>query len=173
MKWLASRAFLTGVFLVIAIGMLLQLHGMGKVSRIVPLLVLGPTIALLGLQLTMDLVRPLRIRDRGWMPRGSGRTAEPAEAQRDPADGNADRVRDPSPARLLWVLALPVMVFLLGFTVAIPLHAFVQLRVLSRERWRPSLVMPAALLGIFLLFTRLLPDIRLWQGWIWMQLGWL
>ncbi|MBP6876190.1 MAG: hypothetical protein KBD56_08980 [Candidatus Eisenbacteria bacterium] len=173
MKWLASRAFVTAVLLVIAIGMLVQLHGMGKVSRLVPLLVLVPTIALLGVQLTMDLVHPLRIRDRGWMPRGSGRATDPAETQRCQADRNADKVCDRSPARLLWVLALPVMVFLLGFTVAIPLHAFVQLRALSQERWRASLVMPAALLVLFLLFTRLLPDIRLWQGWIWMQLRWL
>jgi hypothetical protein len=148
---LRHPAFFTLILLVFVLAILIASAHLGRVARLVPLVVAVPTFVILTTQLILDL-SPRRGPD--------GRTS-----QRDP------RPASPAVGQLGWALLLPVAIYLLGFLVAVPLHCLIQLRCFSKERWTLSLIIPVGLCGLFVLIARLVPAVPLWHGWIWMRLG--
>ena len=177
MKLLRSRAFFTCVLLLGVLVMLALTPRLGSIARFVPLVVLLPTAALLAVQLGRDLAH----REERARPAPEAHAAPAAAVpQEPPASGTAPRPPvSGTPAALLtrplarfvWALSLPGVIYLLGFPAAVPLHAFLYLRVLSRERWSISLLVPAGLLCVLLFLTRLVPGAALWPGWTWMHWG--
>lgn len=148
---LRHPAFFTLILLAFVLAILIATPRLGRVARLVPLVVAVPTFVILAAQLILE-----------FSPRRKMAGRAP---QRDAAAASLGA------AQLGWALLLPVTIYLLGFFVAVPLHCFVQLRYFSRERWMLSLIIPAGLCGLFVLIARLVPAVPLWQGWIWMRLG--
>lgn len=196
MKLLRHRAFFTLALLLFTLALLAATPQLGRVARLVPLVVIVPTLVLLSLQLADDLIPRFRSfwEDKGrarWIPlpersaregrdRESGRKS-PGDTTRGAArDATPDARREAGPVarrggspagRLGWTLLLPLMIYALGFCVAIPVHALVYLRRFSGERWRLSVGIPLGLLCLLLLLPRLVPGVSLWPGWIWARLG--
>jgi len=144
----SSLAF-TGMLwlgVLLLVGLSLRL---GHVARFVPLLVGAITLVLLTAQLVRDML------------------AARAPARRDASGATPPALPGGRARRFLWVLCLPVLVFLLGFALALPLHAFVYLRGLSHERWGRALGIPLVLIGLVVGIRFLLPAVPLWQGWLW------
>ena len=191
MKLLRHRALFTLVLLLFVAGMLWKTSELGRVARFVPLLVMAPTLALLAFQVALDVFPRLRGISRGleavrWLPPPAKPEAMPAAMpvtmpaataatipgtlpQEERAVGAA--AKQGATARFLWTLALPGMVYLLGFSVAVPLHALVYLRGLSGERWRLALAVAAGLAVLAWLVARLVAAVSLWPGWVWMRVG--
>jgi hypothetical protein len=181
MSLLRHRACFTLALLLFVVAMLAATPRLGRVARFVPLLVIAPTLALLIAQLALDLVPRFRGIQRNmertrWLPlpeRGMQGSREEECKQAAPREGESRpaAVRESrAGGRLGWTLLLPVTIYLLGFSAAIPLHTFVYLRWFSGERWRLSLAIPAGLYGLFFILARFVPTVSLWPGWIWMRL---
>ena len=115
---LTERAALTGVLAGFVLLLLISAAGLGPVTRLVPIVVAVPTLAILSYQLRQDLL--------GQPPTG-------AEAA---SSGSA------RPA-FLWILVLPPMLLVLGFLLGIPFHTLLFLRVRGREPWFRSVLMAA------------------------------
>jgi hypothetical protein len=171
MNVLRHPALFTLILLVFVVAILIATPRLGRVARLVPLVVAVPTAVLLAAQLILDLVPRRRTPGRGSEPTGWLRFAGRAKEAAD----DREALRDAKPAassagQLGWALLLPVTIYFLGFLIAVPLHCMIQLRCFSGERWTLSLAVPAGLCGLFVLIARLIPAIPLWQGWIWMRL---
>jgi hypothetical protein len=170
MNLLRRPAFFTLVLLAFVQAILAATPRLGRIARMVPLIVAVPTAALLAGQVALDLT-PRRGETRrqperaGWPP--SGRSARRAEGECGPM--RVSSLPGSAVARLGWALLLPVMIYFLGFFVAVPLHCMIQLRRFSGERWTLSLIIPAALCGLLVLIARIVPTVPLWQGWLWMR----
>ena len=170
MNALRHRGSFTLLLILFAAAILAMTPGLGRAARLVPVWVALPTLALLLVQLALDLSPALRRRCRSL---ASG-TRPPMERRGGATDREAPRHAGPdrrTSVRLLWVLLLPLAIYLLGFLVAVPLHAFFCLRRVWGEGWGPSLATPAALGALLLLIARFVPEIPLWGGWLWIRWG--
>jgi hypothetical protein len=172
MNLLRHEAFFTFALLLFMLAMLAATPHLGRVARLVPLLIIVPTLGLLAFQLVGDLVPRFRrihedVERARWLPL-------PKRQAREDRDRGSEQVAPRAGGalgRLGWTLFLPVMIYGLGFGVAVPVHALVYLRRFSRERWSLSLAIPAGLGCLVLLLPRLVPAVSLWPGWIWVRLG--
>jgi hypothetical protein len=172
MSLLRHKAFFTLALLLFMLAVLAATPHLGRIARLVPLLVIVPTLALLALTLVGDLVPRFRRINEGmerarWLPLPKREARE----DRDRGSEQAAPLAGGALGRLVWTLCLPVLIYGLGFCVGIPVHALVYLRRFSKERWLLSLAIPAGLGGLMLLLPRLVPAVSLWPGWIWVRLG--
>jgi hypothetical protein len=69
-----------------------------------------------------------------------------------------------------WILAFFAAIVLLGFPVAVPLFVFLYLRLQGREGWGVSIIMTAAVWGVFYGLFDLLLHLPFPAGWL---LAWL
>jgi hypothetical protein len=127
---------------------LLQTLALSATSRLAPLCVVVPTLALLLVKLVRDVARSA---DSPGLGDSSG-------ANGSPLSRTDRRVRRPREARLAcWGAALLVMVYLAGLPATIPLFLFACLHVEADLSWaRSGAVALGAAVGFHLLFARLL-----------------
>ncbi len=97
---------------------LISALGLGPVTRLVPIVVAAPTLAIMSYQLRQDQVKQDARDDR----------AAPSGRER---------------AGFLWILLFPAMLPPLGFLTAIPVHTLLFLRIRGGESW-PRAVVGAA-----------------------------
>jgi putative tricarboxylic transport membrane protein len=69
-----------------------------------------------------------------------------------------------------WIFAFFAAIVLLGFPVAVPLFVFLYLRLQGRESWAVSIIMTAAVWGVFYGLFDLLLHLPFPAGWL---LAWL
>ena len=69
-------------------------------------------------------------------------------------------------AAAAWILAFFAAIVLLGFPVAVPLFVFLYLRLQGRESWAVSIVMTAAVWGVFYGLFDLLLHLPFPAGWL-------
>ena len=178
MRLLQHRALLTLILLLFVFAVLIGSRDLGRVARFVPLVVAIPTFLLIGLQLLFDLAPGCRDRLGNLRRTAWARPSPPTRADSRDAAGFRSEApphdpagRRPPARRLVWTFLLPLLIYLLGFLIALPLYVFVQLRLLGGERWRLALAIPVLLCLLLLLCGRFLPAIPLWQGRLWTLLG--
>jgi hypothetical protein len=70
-----------------------------------------------------------------------------------------------------WILAFFAAIVLLGFPIAIPLFVFLYLKLQGREGWLLSIVMTAAIWGVFYGLFDLLLHLPFPAGWLFTWLG--
>src|SRR5262245_37046029 len=70
-----------------------------------------------------------------------------------------------------WILAFFAAIVLLGFPIAVPLFVFLYLRLQGREGWRVSIVMTAAVWGVFYGLFDLMLHLPFPAGWLFAWLG--
>src|SRR2546421_1657561 len=70
-----------------------------------------------------------------------------------------------------WILAFFAAIVLLGFPIAIPLYVFLYLKLQGREGWLLSIVMTAAVWGVFYGLFDLLLHLPFPAGWLFSWLG--
>jgi hypothetical protein len=143
---------------------------LGPAARLVPLSVAVPTLGLLIFQLAVDLVPRLEQRYRKFdkvdlLRVEPLRKKVPAAVSSETSSFPDGEIAAEGEWRLfVWILFLPVLIYLLGLLIALPLHVLLYLRVRSRESWTLSIAtaacLSAALYGIFVAALR----IRLFEG---------
>jgi hypothetical protein len=70
-----------------------------------------------------------------------------------------------------WILAFFAAIVLLGFPIAVPLFVFLYLRLQGREGWVVSIVMTAAIWGVFYGLFDLMLHLPLPAGWLFSWFG--
>lgn len=70
-----------------------------------------------------------------------------------------------------WILAFFAAIVLIGFQIAVPLFVFLYLRLQARESWALSIVMTAAIWGVFYGLFDLLLHLPFPAGWLVTWLG--
>jgi Tripartite tricarboxylate transporter TctB family len=70
-----------------------------------------------------------------------------------------------------WILAFFAAIVLLGFPIAVPLFVFLYLRLQGREGWVVSIVMTAAIWGVFYGLFDLMLHLPLPAGWLFSWVG--
>ncbi|GEM_PF-2415777 len=142
-KTIEKALFTLFLFAVVTVSLFLTLR-LGQVARLVPLAVIVPTLALLAFQLLLDIMPHLRqqfsslenkdlfhvrrLREKSLHPNNS---TETTAAMADEEQG----LRRNEMITMLWILLLPVFIYLFGFLLALPWHTFCYLRWRSGESW--------------------------------------
>jgi len=133
-----TRTAFTSFLLLMGIGFVVSIWSMSPTARWVPLLIALPTVALLSIQSLRELVT---------------RTVQANDIRRE--------VRV-----IIWLLALPIMVYVLGFLVAVPIYLLVYLRRRASLAWRQAL--SSAVIAALMLFAlqRFL-ELQMYGGLLW------
>lgn len=144
-----KRAWLSLLFLAVALLLFIMTFSLNPTARLVPMAVAVPTAAILLLQACLDLFPALS----GTMARYSRLSLRNVEALR--ARGIAMSPREPGTlgAVMAWFSAAPLLISLLGFTLAAPLYTIAFLRFRASETWITSI---AVGIGISLVVALLL-----------------
>jgi len=132
----------TAVLFAISSLFLLVTMTLSPSSRWVPLLVALPTAALLGVQLIKDLKK-----------RAETKSVTPSEN-----------------SALLWVLCLPLAVYLFGFLLAVPVFLLAFARLRSHSSW-VSAVTPMLIAILSLIFLQFFLKVELFGGLLWKSLA--
>jgi hypothetical protein len=104
-----------------------------------------------------------------WTLFGSA-PAEPGEAKDFQLSVGKDSVRR-TLAAAGWILAFFAAIVLLGFPIAVPLFVFLYLKLQGRESWLLTIVMTAAVWGVFYGLFDLLLHLPFPAGWLFTWLG--
>jgi hypothetical protein len=146
---LNERTIVSTIVLAILVAFLAATSSLSPTARIVPLIVLVPTLLLGTLQLVLDLVPTLHARF------GGDEAAPPEDA---PGRRRLEIVL------VTWIAALLGLVVLFGLLGALPAYTLIYLRLCARESWSISLAVAlgvlAVIYGVFVLGLRL----RLYEG---------
>jgi hypothetical protein len=127
----------------LAITLLAQTRTLSPVSRLVPLWVLAPTLALIALLWLIEIRPRLAARwsflqehdyfsTRRLLDRGLALTGPPASAWS-------------GPATLGWFILMPGLVWAVGIWIAAPLYTFIYLVFRARASWFVSALVAAAM----------------------------
>ncbi len=172
-----ERAIFTLVLLGFVTLIFFMTLGLGPVARLVPLRVAIVTLALIVVQLVLDI-----------LPRHAERIyvteqPHPSEARQirgvveSPIRSNSHQStgRLPTLKRelgvFLWMLMLPAAIYLFGFLVAVPLYTFFFLKVRSRKAYPLSIMAAAGLFCLLYGIFDILLGIPLEIGLFWRWLG--
>lgn len=136
--WSGERAFAGALFL-LSVALLVSTLGLGGVARRVPLFVVVPLVALTALQLCR---KPTRL-ERG---RFEGTPQWPA---------------------LVWILVLPLVIYLLGLPAGAGLHTLGFVRLREKESWLAAAVLATAVWIGCWTFARVLPPLSGVGGLLW------
>jgi hypothetical protein len=144
--------------------------GLSPVARLVPLTVLVASVALLLVELALDL-SPGFVQRHPSLEKdvfGIGRVRQKPRAESG-SDGRSLGRREFD--LCIWLFSLAGLIFVLGLLIALPLFTLLYLLRRSREGWRVSFTIA---LGMFLVLFGLwsaLRQIPLSDGWLWTTLG--
>jgi hypothetical protein len=142
------KNWFTLLLVALALAVLLETFSLSRIARMVPLWVLAFTLPLLLLQVAADWIpgaaaRLRMVRRQDLFSTESLRKKAPANLVASQSGGT----QAPGLA-LLWVLGLPVLIYMMGIVIALPLHAFFYLVVRSKESVRTAFVVAIVLGGI-------------------------
>lgn len=166
-----DRQLFTLALLAFAAVILYATAGLSEVGRLVPLSVLAPTLVLLLVQLCLELA-PGFAQKRSLLEQKDvfGIEQMRLKAAEEAAYSLASRGRRELSV-IAWVALIPVLIYLLGSLIALPLFLLIYLKVRSREGWVLSIGMAVAMFGfLYGAFVALL-NVRLHEGWLWNRLG--
>jgi hypothetical protein len=146
---------------------------LGSVARMVPLQVAIPTLAVITIQLVLDLVPVLA---QKFSPFEKIRFAGTEALQNKTlADGPGSVTRTLLSRRELcaffWIFLMLLYIYVFGILLAVPLYTFLYLTIRAKERWLLSIVMAATLSGLVYGVFVLLLDASLYRGHLWDWLG--
>jgi hypothetical protein len=144
-----ERTALTAVVVAILLGFLVATLSLSPTARIVPLIVLAPTLVLAALRLVMDLAPMV------------GSSAR--DVQQDPPD-DAPSTRRMEIAIVGWIVALLGLVLLLGLLVALPSFTLLYTRFQARESRRTAISLAVGLLALLYGVFRVGLRVRLYEG---------
>jgi hypothetical protein len=166
-------------------GMVAMAFGFAEQARRIPLVVGGPTVALILLQLgRLILQRPdPSIEDDDALAATAAELADADEAENHGGTAETEVADDaPAPAReaaairtgegaspliaTAWVLLLAVMVLAMGLLITVPLFAFAFMRIYGREPWWVIAVSTSALLVVIYGFFIRVLEIRVFSGFL-------
>lgn len=143
--------------------------GLGHTARLIPEKVIIPTLFLLSIQFVFDLVPRLSEKFAALtqlrLPRVEQLSAEAREKSIEEALGSGHTRRMLS--NVLWFCSVPVLIYLLGLTIAAPLYTLIYLRGRCGERWRTSVLLAAAMGGLVLGVFGLILGVTFDEGYIW------
>jgi hypothetical protein len=164
----SRRASFTFLLLAFAGVILYMTFGLGRVARMVPLVVVVPTILLLVLQLMMDLLPGLaqtygrlENKDLFGVQGLREKISEAVEAEEDGARQSHKERR-----AFLWLLTMLALVYLLGLLIALPLYTLLYLKSGS-EKWLTAIVMAAAIFGLIYGVSTINSGAPLYEGLLW------
>lgn len=172
---LNEKSLFTLVLLAFVAVMFVMTLSLGRVARLVPLVVAVPTLVLLAVQLMLDAAPGLaasfsamELKDPfGIRPRLESILA--AVSNGGESDDARRHLREQS--TFLWLTLMFALIYLFGFVVALPSYTFLYLHRRSGEGWMTSAlvaaVMAALPYGIFVVALRL----HLYEGVLWNWLG--
>lgn len=143
--------------------------GLGRIARLVPLVVAVPTLGLLAIQSILDV-----------MPRLAGKSGafdkkdvfgvrpllekRQVRVDREPA-GTRRRSRELT--TVLWLSLMFALIYLCGFVVALPTYTFLYLKRRSGAGWRTSAAVAAGMVALLYgVFVFVLP-VRMYEGLLW------
>ena len=154
------------------LGVILYLTlSLNPVARVVPLAVVVPAIALVSIEILLELAPGLAKRYRFLerkdvfgveQLRGNVRTESDSAIQARSAGREA--------SVFAWIGSIPALIYIFGFLMAVPLFLFLYLRGRSKERWLLSITTAAASTALlYFLFIEML-RVPLYEGrfWIWL-----
>jgi hypothetical protein len=166
---------LIGVVGVVVAWMVVTALGYSRTARTMPLVVGVPTLVLIVLQFTRDVVR---------VARGDTTVGATSDAERDryldaataaaPAATTREREdRSTSlPVAMLWVGCLALLIWLVGMLVAIPAFMAAFMRIFGRERWVTiGAFAVVTTVAVYLFFVVVL-EVRLYPGLLGDTLPW-
>lgn len=171
MSRINERQIFVLALLAFAAVMIYATVGLSEVARLVPLAVLVPTLVLLVIQLCLDLA-PDFVQKHSAIERKDvfGIEKMRLKAGENAANAAASRGRRELSV-FLWIAFLPILMFLLGSLIALPLYLLVYLKVRSKERWLLSISLAVGMFGfLYGAFVAVL-HLRLHEGWLWNMLG--
>ena len=166
----SERSLVTILLLIFVCALFYASLGLSPVSRVVPISVLIPTIALIALQLILDIAPSVVSRLRAIDQKD---VFGVDHLRGDRRDNSVDPIsrRNVELNVILWVLMLPLMIYLLGLIAALPLFAFLYLKVRSAEGWMLSMVTSGVLLAFVYSILRFTFPAALKLGYIWTWFG--
>lgn len=146
---------------------------LSRVARVVPLQVVIPTLALLFVQLAIDLVPILA---QKFSPFEKVRFFK-SEALRDktlvgtPGSVTSTLAAYRELRAFFWILLMLLFIYVLGLLFAVPLYTFLYLTIRAKERRLFSIMMAATLWGLVYGVFTLLLHASLYRGHLWRWLG--
>jgi hypothetical protein len=175
---LNERALFTLILAAYA-GLMLHLTlNLSPVARLVPLIVVIPTLGLLVFQLVLDLVPWLERKYKRFEKAdllGVQQIKATVLSHDQPNSVNAGDPAERSRRELkmlVWIALLPCVISLLGFQAALPAYTLLYLRGRAGESWMLSITVAAAMAGLLVgVFSFALRG-RLYEGQLWSWLGW-
>ena len=136
-----------GVLLAFTVALVIDMFGLGRGARLVPLIVGVPTLVGLVFQLIFDLFPGSRDMLMSKLGRASSSErligADDAESGAQTLSPDAARETRPERKRELvlaaWVVGFFILSLIFGFVVSVPIALFFFLKVLNRDSWRFSI----------------------------------
>jgi hypothetical protein len=146
---------------------------LGRTARMVPLIVIIPTLALLVLQVLLDIVPGFGRMKANFGKTDIYRVVRSKEKIQEGPEISAEKM---TPIRselsvLLWALIMLFFIYLFGLIIALLLYIFIHLKKRSNEGWIISIAMAATTSGLLCLVLFLLPHSLLYKGNLWIWLG--
>jgi hypothetical protein len=147
--------------------------GLGPVARLVPLRVVVVTLALILLQLLLDLFPQLTEKTYASTQTDPFKTEQIKGIDKGLSRHNHSNVQQEIPTFrkelriFLWLLVIPTSIYLFGFFTAAPLYIFFSFKVWSREGWLKSIAAAIGLWSLLYVILHILLSIRLEGGIFW------
>jgi hypothetical protein len=145
----SQRVYLTMAFVAFAGVIFYLTFDLGRVARMVPFAVVVPTLLLLLVQLMLDMLPRLS----QAYSRLENKDLFSVEGLRKKISQSVEAVEDQTLERykereaFLWLLALLLLIYLLGFLVALPLYTLLYLKKRT-EKWLMAVSMAAGIAGL-------------------------
>jgi hypothetical protein len=149
--------------------------GLGRVARLVPIVVVIPTLLLLVIQLMIDLL-PQLAKKYSIIERQDVFRVEPLREKS--LSGLSDERQEEDVSRrnrelkaLLWLLVMFGLIYLLGFLIALPLYVFLYLKQQSGEGWMISITTAAGIFALLYGVFVFAIGTGLYEGHLWRWIG--
>ena len=158
MKVVQGNLIFTLLLLIFVSIILLNTEMLGPVAAMIPRKVVLLTFLLLLIQLTADL-RPVLFKKFKKI----GQAAS-VNAKEDNFRPKVEvKIAQLFPA-FLWILLVPMLIFLIGFVPFAALYIFFFLKIRGKEPWLKSLAIAVTVCLILLVLFNYLPGVTLYQG---------
>jgi len=146
---------------------------LGWIARMVPLIVVIPTLVFLILQILIDIFPWLRRKEANFGKIDITRVVLFEQKIHERPEVSAEKMtRTRSELNVLvWALLMLFFIYFFGLLIAILLYTFINLKMRSEEGWIISIAMTATTFFILFLVSFLLPHSLLNRGILWVWLG--
>lgn len=165
--------FTSAMFAFVALIFSLTL-GLGRVARLVPMVVVIPTLGLLLFQLLIDMFPRVAEKFSRFEKKDVFRVEPLREKSHNEAgaeQGEEGSRRSQEMIAFLWLSSMLALIYLFGFLIALPVYIFLYLRKRSDEGWLMSAAIAAGMFSLIYGVFILTLGIRLYEGNLWKWLG--